>query len=262
MRLTRIIETVANEFQRNALVNKVTVGDVTDIALDKNEDFPLVHISPSSIDYSRTASDLTLSIFIVSPIDETDTTTGTEDDLFGYSSEEFVIEKCAQVAIKGLMSFEMGALSKKDFEFVSAGSIEPFVDDYRRKLAGVSFTVTFTAKNDVSACNGVVLERVIFDHTNQNAKLYFSSSNFDFVSGGDGSVSFIDKEGVQTASLSPIQSGVMVIEGNKLTVSLSGVSQPTLDAIRDNLHYIDVSSLAVGLDGVIETEDVEIQVRI
>ena len=136
-------------------VNSVTLGDFTDIDLNKQTIFPLSHIIVNNATYSTNIWTMNLSLFCMDLVDtqkkEEDKT--KEDYFTGNNNEQDVLN--TQLAVVNLLLSELsrGTIFSDNYQLVGNPTCEPFTDRFESLLAGWVCTFDVQIKNDINICS-------------------------------------------------------------------------------------------------------------
>ena len=136
-------------------VNSVTLGDITDIDLNKQTIFPLSHIIVNNATYSTNIWTMNLSLFCMDLVDtqkkEEDKT--KEDYFTGNNNEQDVLN--TQLAVINLLLSQLsrGTIFSDNYQLVGNPTCEPFTDRFENLLAGWVCTFDVQIKNDINICS-------------------------------------------------------------------------------------------------------------
>tara|TARA_R100000773_G_C4214898_1_gene113776 strand:+ start:1395 stop:1880 length:486 start_codon:yes stop_codon:yes gene_type:complete len=136
-------------------VNSVTLGDITDIDLNKQTIFPLSHIIVNNATYATNIWTMNLSLFCMDLVDtqkkEEDKT--KEDYFTGNNNEQDVLN--TQLAVINLLLSQLsrGTIFSDNYQLVGNPTCEPFTDRFENLLAGWVCTFDVQIKNDINICS-------------------------------------------------------------------------------------------------------------
>ena len=146
----RIVETLRNALLENPNINFVSVGDISDVDLDKQTMFPLAHIIVGNANFQSTIINYDISILIMDLV---------HDDL-GEEHEPYIYQNSTEIYVLNNMLNIGNHLTDRLFNgdlydgntFVERGSVtaEPFRDRFENQMAGWSFNFTLTTRNNIN----------------------------------------------------------------------------------------------------------------
>lgn len=147
-----VIETLRDELLRENKVRTVTVGDITEIDLDKQTIFPLAHIIVNNVSFEPQIATYNISLLIMDIIHE-DTTTN-EPIVYQNDNENYILNSMLHIGNYITDKLSMGSLYDGN-KFIERGSVsaEPFKDRFENELAGWAFTFDITLRNNIDRCN-------------------------------------------------------------------------------------------------------------
>lgn len=153
----RIYYTVT-EALKNALENEitktVTLGDITEVDLNKRSIFPLAHIIVNSGSITERTISLDVSILFMDLVDVSLENVKDQTEPF-YGANDLQDVHNTQLAAANLLvqSMVRGALWDDDIKVEGAPTVEPFKDRFENTLAGWVLNFTVEARNtDTSIC--------------------------------------------------------------------------------------------------------------
>ena len=153
----RIYYTVT-EALKNALENEitktVTLGDITEVDLNKRSIFPLAHIIVNSGTITERTMSLDVSILFMDLVDVSLENVKDQTEPF-YGANDLQDVHNTQLAAANLLvqSMVRGALWDDDIKVEGAPTVEPFKDRFENTLAGWALNFTVEARNtDTSIC--------------------------------------------------------------------------------------------------------------
>tara|TARA_A100001011_G_scaffold386563_2_gene462692 strand:- start:1861 stop:2346 length:486 start_codon:yes stop_codon:yes gene_type:complete len=136
-------------------VNSVTLGDITDIDLNKQTIFPLSHIIVNNATYATNIWTMNLSLFCMDLVDtQKKEENKTKEDYFtGNNNEQDVLN--TQLAVVNLLLSQLsrGTIFSDNYQLVGNPSCEPFTDRFENLLAGWVCTFDVQIKNDINICS-------------------------------------------------------------------------------------------------------------
>ena len=136
-------------------VNSVTLGDITDIDLNKQTIFPLSHIIVNNATYATNIWTMNLSLFCMDLVDtQKKEEYKTKEDYFtGNNNEQDVLN--TQLAVINLLLSQLsrGTIFSDNYQLVGNPTCEPFTDRFENLLAGWVCTFDVQIKNDINICS-------------------------------------------------------------------------------------------------------------
>lgn len=147
-----IVETLRDELLLNKNITSVTVGDLTDVDLDKQTIFPLAHIIVNEARFSDTVINYDINILLMDIIQEDETE--NEPSIYSGDNEMYVLNSMLNVGNHITDKLFNGSLYDGN-TFVDRSTVvaEPFRDRFENLLAGWSFGFQLTTRNNIDRCN-------------------------------------------------------------------------------------------------------------
>tara|TARA_Y100000401_G_scaffold110124_1_gene107016 strand:+ start:56 stop:574 length:519 start_codon:yes stop_codon:yes gene_type:complete len=146
-----VIDTIKCVAEKHYQINKVTTGDIWELDLDKNEKYPLLHITPSTVtaEVNQLLFDFQL---VLGDLVEPDG-----------SNEQEVLSNCLSILLDLVSVFRRGKLlglsSEVNAEYTQNRyitelpySFEPFTEDIGNNLTGWITTMRIIVEFDYNAC--------------------------------------------------------------------------------------------------------------
>jgi len=148
----QIIEILRDELLSNNNITTVSVGDITEIDLDKQTIFPLAHIVVGNTSFNSTIVTYDVSILIMDIVH--DDTTENEPTIYKNDNELYVLNTMFNVGNHLTDKLFNGNLYDGN-TFVDRSSVnaQPFKDRFENLLAGWSFNFQLTVRNNIDRCN-------------------------------------------------------------------------------------------------------------
>jgi hypothetical protein len=147
--LYRVIDSLKTELINNDFCNSVTVGELTELDLQKQTVFPLANITVNSVTHNSNSLTFDVTITNVDIVeiskDEPENLIYNNDNLiYIWSNQLFVINKLVS-RIKASKIYETWEiLNDPQSEFINK--------EFENMLAGVQTTLNITVPNDISTC--------------------------------------------------------------------------------------------------------------
>ena len=149
----RVTEALKNALE-NEITKTVTLGDITEVDLNKRSIFPLAHIIVNSGTITERTMSLDVSILFMDLVDVSlDNAKDQTEPFYGANNLQDVHN--TQLAAANLLAQSMlrGALWDDDIKVEGTPTVEPFKDRFENTLAGWTLNFTLEARNtDTSIC--------------------------------------------------------------------------------------------------------------
>ena len=144
-----------------------SVGDIWQIDMEKNTKFPLLHITPTSVNTGDSELIYTFQVFIMDMVSEDENWTLNNQNanfpklVKQLSNEQDVYNECLQIStdIIGILRHSerqslAGVNDINDALYFTDGqfSIEPFQERFDNLCAGWVFTINVVVQNDFQTC--------------------------------------------------------------------------------------------------------------
>lgn len=148
----QIIEILRDELLSNNNITTVSVGDITEIDLDKQTIFPLAHIVVGNTSFNSSIVTYDVSILIMDIVH--DDTTENEPTIYKNDNELYVLNTMFNIGNHLTDKLFNGNLYDGN-TFVDRSSVnaQPFKDRFENLLAGWSFNFQLTVRNNIDRCN-------------------------------------------------------------------------------------------------------------
>jgi len=149
-----ITEALNTHLSNNQITKTVTIGDITDVDLNKRSIFPLAHIIVNSGQITTQVVTLDISILFMDVVDYSQDETKAEQQPF-YGNNNLQDVHNTQLAAANLLgqSFLRGDLFGNTFQVADVVTLEPFQDRFENTLAGWSLNLSVQiANDDISIC--------------------------------------------------------------------------------------------------------------
>jgi len=147
--LYRVIDSLKTELINNDFCNSVTVGELTELDLQKQTVFPLANITVNSVTHNTNSLTFDVTITNVDIVeiskDEPENLIYNNDNLiYIWSNQLFVINKLVS-RIKASKIYETWEiLNDPQSEFINK--------EFENMMAGCQTTLNITVPNDISTC--------------------------------------------------------------------------------------------------------------
>ena len=147
-----IIQKLRDELLANRNITTVSVGDITEVDLDKQTIFPLAHIVVGNASFVNQVINYNISIIIMDIV-HSDTTTD-EPEIYKNDNLLYVQNTMLNIGNHITDKLTNGSLYDGNL-FVERSSVnaEPFKDKFENLMAGWIFDFTLTVRNNIDRCN-------------------------------------------------------------------------------------------------------------
>ena len=146
-RLTQAIKTA---LLADINVNTVTIGDITDVNLNKQDIFPLSHIIINNVIDDQRVLRFNISILACDIVDQSKTE--TVDIFTGNNNLQNILNTQLAVVNKLTQRLRMGDLYTDMYQVEGSSSMTPFYDRFENQLAGWTCTMDVLVYNDILIC--------------------------------------------------------------------------------------------------------------
>ena len=136
----QIIETITNQLKADLFCKTVTSGSIFNIALNKQDIYPISHIVVNSFREEGTAFAYNLSVISMDLVNDDD------------SNEQDVIHTQSMVGIRLVELLKRGNLYDDKFQLLGGANYEFFRDRFEDKVAGCTATFDVLIPNDMTIC--------------------------------------------------------------------------------------------------------------
>lgn len=139
------------ELENNPLINTVSIGDVTEVDLDKASIFPLAHLNISTGTIGSATSTLNVQIMFLDVVDETQEP--KTDNWYRNSNEIYVQNSMLAAATKATQEMLRGDLYRDLFQVEEQVTAEFVSERFQNMLSGVVIDLTVTINNNIDLTN-------------------------------------------------------------------------------------------------------------
>ena len=136
----KIKEDLVAELLSYNLLNSMTYGDIDDVDLDKTSAYALGHYIINNVRLGSKVLYIEFSLILMDVVD--DNSDNTDD----------VINSMMAVAMRLEQSLKRGVLYDANYHLDGDVNLEPFVDRFKDKVAGVTATYNIKVPNTVGIC--------------------------------------------------------------------------------------------------------------
>mgnify|MGYP003631846585 FL=1 len=146
----QLTETIKTELLQDVNVNTCTIGDITDVNLNKQDIFPLSHIIINSVVDEEQVLKFNLTILACDIVNQSKEF--TVDRFKGNNDVQDILNTQLAVLNRLIQRLRMGTLYTDMYQLEGSPTLEPFYDRFENQLAGFSATMTVMIYNDIYIC--------------------------------------------------------------------------------------------------------------
>ena len=146
----QLTSTIEEQLLLDVNNNTVSIGDISDVNLNKQDIFPLAHIIVNSVSVEEQVLRFSISILACDIVDQTkDLTTNR---FTGNTNEQDILNTQLAVLNRLIQRLRMGQLHQDKYQLDGNPSLEPFMDRFENQLAGWSASMDILIYNDIYIC--------------------------------------------------------------------------------------------------------------
>ena len=146
----QLTSTIEEQLLSDVNNNTVSIGDITDVNLNKQDIFPLAHIIVNSVSVEEQVLRFSITILACDIVDQSkDVTT---DRFTGNDNEQDILNTQLAVLNRLIQRLRMGSLHTEMYQLDGNPSLEPFMDRFENQLAGWSASMDILIYNDIYIC--------------------------------------------------------------------------------------------------------------
>tara|TARA_R100001377_G_scaffold84426_1_gene67945 strand:+ start:109 stop:579 length:471 start_codon:yes stop_codon:yes gene_type:complete len=146
----QLTETIKTELLQDVNVNTCTIGDITDVNLNKQDIFPLSHIIINSVVDEEQVLKFNITILACDIVNQSKDF--TVDRFKGNNDVQDILNTQLAVLNRLIQRLRMGTLYTDMYQLEGSPTLEPFYDRFENQLAGFSATMTVMIYNDIYIC--------------------------------------------------------------------------------------------------------------
>ena len=146
----QLTQTLKDQLLADININTVTIGDIYDVNLNKQDIFPLAHIIVNNVLQQEQTLTFNISIIAMDIVDQSKTQ--TTDIFTGNNNEQDILNTQLAVLNKAIQVLRMGTLYTDKYQLDSDVNCEPFYDRFENQLAGWTATMDVLIYNDIKIC--------------------------------------------------------------------------------------------------------------
>ena len=145
-----VTNTLKDQLLKDANVNEVTSGDISQVNLRKQNIFPHAHILVNNVVIGEQTLTFNVSVMAMDIVNESKAET---IDIFrGNDNHQDILNTQLSVVNELIQLLSRGDLHTSGYQLDGQPNAEPFVDRFENQLAGWSVTMDITIRNDISIC--------------------------------------------------------------------------------------------------------------
>ncbi len=146
----QLTSTIEEQLLSDVNNNTVSIGDISDVNLNKQDIFPLAHMIVNSVTVEEQVLRFSLTILACDVVDQSkDRTT---DRFTGNDNEQDILNTQLAVLNRLIQRLRMGSLHTDMYQLDGNPSLEPFMDRFENQLAGWSASMDILIYNDIYIC--------------------------------------------------------------------------------------------------------------
>ena len=146
-----LMETLRDACLNSRSISSVTVGDLSEVDLDKQSIFPLAHIMINTANFSSTIITYDVSILFMDVVHSD--TTENEAVIYDNDNLNFVLNTMINAGNHVTDEFNSGSLNDGNTRIMrETVSAEPFKDRFENLVAGWAFNFQVETRNNINRC--------------------------------------------------------------------------------------------------------------
>ena len=146
----QLTSTIEDQLLLDVNNNTVSIGDISDVNLNKQDIFPLAHIIVNSVSVEEQVLRFSITVLACDIVDQTkDRTT---DRFTGNTNEQDILNTQLAVLNRLVQRLRMGQLHQDKYQLEGNPSLEPFMDRFENQLAGWTASMDILIYNDIYIC--------------------------------------------------------------------------------------------------------------
>ena len=146
----QLTSTIEEQLLLDVNNNTVSIGDISDVNLNKQDIFPLAHIIVNSVSVEEQVLRFSISILACDIVDQTkDLTTNR---FTGNTNEQDILNTQLAVLNRLIQRLRMGTLHQDLYQLDGNASLIPFNDRFENQLAGWAADMDILIYNDIYIC--------------------------------------------------------------------------------------------------------------
>jgi hypothetical protein len=158
MNFYELIDLIKQLVEDNAFTNKITFGEMSDVDLNKDTTFPLLHIMVDQVTIQEKTMEYRLNLVAADIVDVIDEDLGV-DDYYGNDNTQDVMNTQLKIMTELVNALRRLDLVGTNFTRMQDEPVAtPFKDRFDNVIAGWETSVTLKKFQDGSGSTGVISE--------------------------------------------------------------------------------------------------------
>ena len=146
----QLTSTIEEQLRGTEFTNTVSIGDISNVNLNKQDIFPLAHIIVNSVSVEEQVLRFNISILSCDVVDQSkDITT---DRFTGNDNEQDILNTQLAVLNRLIQRLRMGSLHTDMYQLDGNPNLTPFNDRFENQLAGWGASMDILIYNDIYIC--------------------------------------------------------------------------------------------------------------
>jgi len=146
----QLTTTIEEQLLLDVNTNTVSIGDITDVNLNKQDIFPLAHMIVNNVSVEENVLRFNISILACDIVDQTKDL--KKDRFTGNTNEQDILNTQLAVLNRLIQRLRMGQLHQDLYQLDGNPNLTPFHDRFENQLAGWSATMDILIYNDIYIC--------------------------------------------------------------------------------------------------------------
>lgn len=146
----QLTETIKQQLLSDININTVSIGDITDVNLNKQDIFPLGHIIVNTVSVDEQVLNFNISVLACDIVDQSKD--ATVDIFRGNDNVQDILNTQLGVLNKLIQRLRMGDLHTDMYQLSGTPTLLPFYDRFENQLAGWTATMDIQIYNDIYIC--------------------------------------------------------------------------------------------------------------
>ena len=146
----QLTSTIEDQLLLDVNNNTVSIGDITDVNLNKQDIFPLGHIIINNVIDEEQVLRFNITVLACDIVDQSKNP--TVDVFKGNNNVQDILNTQLAVLNRMTQRLRMGTLYTEMYQLDGTPTLEPFYDRFENQLAGWSITMTVLIYNDIYIC--------------------------------------------------------------------------------------------------------------
>ena len=146
----QLTQTIKTQLLADININTVSIGDISEVNLNKQDIFPLAHIIINSVTDEEQVLRFNITIIAADIVDQSKDL--TLDRTRGNNNEQDILNTQLGVLNKLIQVLRKGNLHQNRYQLDGNPNCEPFSDRFENMLAGWSASMDVLIWNDITIC--------------------------------------------------------------------------------------------------------------